>query len=111
MYRPRSASTGTFSPWWQRREFGLVAGEQDPLAFFFAEAMNHMAVAALAAVNAITGTSELATPAPQRRKPHTQQQDQLMGTCTIGHTLIQDLHSLLAIDRRGQSSPFSPQKA
>jgi hypothetical protein len=51
----------------QRRKFGLVAGQQDALTLFFAEAMDDVAVAALAAVNAITITSELAPPALQRR--------------------------------------------
>jgi hypothetical protein len=57
-------------PWWQRRKFGLVAREQDPLAFFLAEAVSHMAVAAFAAIDAITVTSELAAPALQRGQPH-----------------------------------------
>jgi hypothetical protein len=92
----------------QRDEFRLVAGEQDPLAFFFAEAMGDVAVAALAAVNAITVTSKLTPPALQRRKPHAQQQGQLMGTCTIGHALIKDVQGLPAIVRRRQSSPSSP---
>ncbi len=53
----------------QRGEFRLVAGEQDPLAFFFAEAVSEMAVAAHTAVNAITVAGELAPPALQRRPP------------------------------------------
>jgi hypothetical protein len=50
---------------WQRRKFGLVSGEQDPLAFLLAEVVLHMAVAALAAIDAITVTGELAAPALQ----------------------------------------------
>ncbi len=38
-------------PW--RREFGFVAGEDDPLAFFFAEAVRHMAVATITSDHAI----------------------------------------------------------
>jgi hypothetical protein len=59
-------------PWWQRRKFGLVAGQQNPLAFLFTEAMDDLPVAALAAIDAITVTSELAAPALQRRQPHAQ---------------------------------------
>ena len=59
-------------PWWQRRKFRLVAGQQNPLAFLLAEAVRHMAVAALAAIDAITVTSELAAPALQRGQPHAQ---------------------------------------
>ena len=92
---------------WQRRKFGFVAGQQDPLAFFLAEAVSDMAVAAFAAIDAITVTSELAAPALQRGEPHAQQQRQLMGSGTVSNALIQDLQSLLAINRRRQSSPSS----
>jgi hypothetical protein len=34
----------------KRREFRLVAGEQDPLAFLLTEAVSDLAVAALAAI-------------------------------------------------------------
>jgi hypothetical protein len=98
-------------PWWQRRKFRLVADQQDPLTFFLAEAMRHMAVAALAAIDAITVTSELAAPALQRRQTHAQQQRQLMGPGAVSDALIEDLQSLLTINRRRQSSPSSPQKA
>lgn len=37
---------------WQCREFGLVAGEQDPLALLVAQATEHQAMAALAAIAA-----------------------------------------------------------
>ena len=73
--------------------------------------MGDLAVAALTAVNAITVTSELAPPPLQRRQPHAQQQGQLTGPGTIRNALVEDFQSLLAIDRRGQSSPSSPQKA
>jgi hypothetical protein len=95
----------------ERRKFRLVAGQQDPLAFFFAEAMGHVAVAALAAIDTITVTSELPAPALQRGQPHAKQQRQLMGPGTVSNALIEDLQSLLAINRRRQSSPSSPQKA
>jgi hypothetical protein len=49
-------------PRWQRREFGLVAGEQDPLAFFFAQVLSRMAVAAPVPVHTIAGTSKLPAP-------------------------------------------------
>jgi hypothetical protein len=70
-----------------------------------------MAVAALAPVHTITGTSKLPAPAWQRGEPDAQKHSQLMGTSPISHSLIKDLQSLLAVDRRGQSSPSSPQKA
>jgi hypothetical protein len=98
-------------PWWQRRKFRLVAGQQDALAFFLTEAMSHVAVAALATIDTITVTSELPAPALQRRQTHAQQQRQLTGTGTVSDALIEDLQSLLAINRGRQSSPSSPQKA
>jgi len=58
--------------WWQRGEFGLVGGEQDPLAIFFAEAEGHVPVAGFAAVDAITAMSELPEPALQRGEAHAQ---------------------------------------
>ena len=70
-----------------------------------------MAVAAFAAIDAITVTSELPAPALQRGQPHAQQQRQLMGSDAISDALIEDLQSLLAINRRRQSSASSPQKA
>ena len=59
-------------PWRQRRKFGLVAGEEDPLAFFFAEAVRDMTVAALTPVHAITVRSKLPAPALQRGEPYPQ---------------------------------------
>jgi hypothetical protein len=112
MYSPRAIRQyGQDLPWWQRRKFGFVAGQQDELAFFLAEALRHMAMVAFATIDAITVTSEQAAPALQRGGPHAQQQRQLAGVYTIGDALIEDLQSLLAINRRGQSSPSSPQKA
>ncbi len=84
---------------WQRRKFGFVAGQQDPLVIFLAEAMDDVPGTAFAEIDAITVTSELAAPALQRGQPHPQQQRQLIGACTIGHALIQDLQTLLAINR------------
>ena len=98
-------------PWWQRCKFRLVAGQQDGLAFLLTEAMSHVAVAALATIDTITVTSELPAPALQRRQTHAQQQRQLTGTGTDSDALIEDLQSLLAINRRRQSSASSPQKA
>ena len=95
----------------QRSKFRFVAGEQDPLALFFAEAVGYMAMAAFAAVQAVPIACELPPPALQRRQPHAQQPGQFAGPGTVGHSLIEDLQSLLAVDRRGQSSPSSPQKA
>jgi hypothetical protein len=83
--------------WWQRRKFGLVAGEQDPLAFLHTEAVRHMSVAALTASFRITVSSELAAPALQRGEPHTPSQCQLTGACTICDALIEDLQGLPAI--------------
>jgi hypothetical protein len=50
-----------------------------------------MAVAAFAAIDAITVTSELPAPALQRGQPHAQQQRQLMGPGSISDALIEDL--------------------
>jgi hypothetical protein len=50
-----------------------------------------MAVAAFAAIDAITVTSELAAPALQRGQPHAQQQRQLTGTGTVSDAFIKDL--------------------
>ena len=58
--------------WRQRREFRLVAGQQDPLAFLLAEAVSHVPAAALATVDAIAITSKLTAPALQRGEPHTE---------------------------------------
>ena len=69
----------------------------DPLAFFLAEALSHIAVAAFAAIDAITVTSELPAPALERGEPNAQQQAQLTGPGTIGHALIEDLKGLPAI--------------
>jgi hypothetical protein len=96
---------------WKRREFRLVAGEQDPLTFFFAEAVSHMAVAAFTTVHTVPITRKLPAPALQRRQPNAQQQRQLTGPSTIGHAFIKDDQGLPTIVRRRQSSPSSPQKA
>ena len=53
-------------------EFRLVTSEQDALAFYFAEAVRHMAVAALATVHTVDVTSELAAPKLQRGEPYPQ---------------------------------------
>jgi hypothetical protein len=114
----------------QRSEFQLVAGEQDALALFFAEAVCHIAVTctatiwyapayvvdtgrvtALAAIHTVPSTGKLAPPSLQRGEANTQQQGQLSGTSTSGNTLIHDLQSLLAVFGRGLSSASSPQKA
>ena len=83
----------------ERREFRLIAGQQDPLAFLLAEAVSHVAAAALATVDAITVTSKLTAPALQRGEPHTEQQGQFTGLGTIGSALVEDLQCLPAIVR------------
>ena len=52
--------------WRQGGVLGLVAGEQDPLAFLLAQAEGHLAVTAFAAIHAFPITGELPTPALQR---------------------------------------------
>ena len=81
------------------------------MAFLLAEAVSHMAAAALAPVDAITVTGKQTAPALQRGEPHAEQQGQLTGPRTLGDALIEDLQGLPAIVRRRQSSPSSPQKA
>jgi hypothetical protein len=61
------------------------------LAFFLAEAVSDVAMAAFAAIDAITVTSELPAPALQRGQPHAQQQRQLTGTGTVSDAFIKDL--------------------
>ena len=83
--------------WRQRREFGLVAGEEDPLTFFFAEAVRDMTVAALTTINAITVRSKLPAPALQRGEPYPQQTSDCSGSCTGGHRGLKDLQCFAAI--------------
>ncbi len=73
--------------------------------------MSDLAVAAFAAIDPLTVTSELAAPALQRGEPHAQQQSQFAVTGTVSDAFIQDLQGLLAIVIRRQSSPSYPQKA
>jgi hypothetical protein len=93
----------------QRREFWLVAGEEDPLAFFFAEAVRHMAVAALTPVHTAIVSSELPAPTLQRGEPYPQQTSDCSGSCTGGHRGLKDLQGFAAIGCCGQSPASSPQ--
>ena len=72
--KPAIRQNGQDLPWWQRSKFGLVASEQDPLAFLLAEAMDDLSEATFAAIDSITVTSELVAPAHRRvhyrRCPH-----------------------------------------
>ena len=95
--------------WRQRREFGLVTGEEDPLAFFFAEAVRHMAVAALPPVHTAIVSSELPAPTLQRGEPYPQQTSDCSGSCTGGHRGLKDLQGFAAIGCCGQSPASSPQ--
>ena len=70
-----------------------------------------MALTTFPPVNTTTVTRKLPAPSLQRGEADAQKHSQLMGTSPISHALIQDLQSLLAVVRRGQSSPSSPQKA
>jgi len=95
----------------QRRELRLVAGEQDPLALLLREAVRHQTVTALTAIDAVPITRVLSPPALQGGEPHSQEPGQLSGPCPGGQGGIEDLQSLAAISRRGQSpasSPFAP---
>jgi hypothetical protein len=94
-----------------RCKFRLVAGELDPLAFIFASTVSHMPAAALATVHAITVTRKLTALALHRGEPQGAQWGQLTGPGTVGDALIEDLQGLLAVVRRLQSPPSSPQKA
>jgi hypothetical protein len=53
--------------------------------------VNHVAVAAFAAVHAGSVTSELTAPALQRGEPDAQKHRQLMGTGAISNAFIEDL--------------------
>lgn len=94
----------------QRGNFEHVAGQQDSLAFLFAEAVGHVAVAVFKAVDAIIFTSELTPPLLQRPDAYVEQPCQIAGPSTICHSLVKYLQGLLAVVRRGQSSPSSSQK-
>ena len=59
------------------------------------EALRHMAVAPLAAVNAVPITCELPAPALLCGQTHAHQQGQLTPAGTIGHAFIEDLQCLL----------------
>ena len=95
--------------WRQRREFGLVTGEEDPLAFFFAEAVRHIAMAALTPVHTAAVTSELAAPTLQRSEPYPQQISDCSGSGTGSHRGLKDLQGFAAIGCCGQSPASSPQ--
>ena len=76
---------------------GLVAGEQDPLAFLLAQAVGHLAATAFAAIHAFPITGELPP--------------SFTGAGTSSNPFLKDLKGFLAIVRGRQSSPSSPQKA
>jgi hypothetical protein len=48
--------------WRQRGVLRLIAGEQDPLALFFSEAVGHMTAAALAAIHTVPITPKSLPP-------------------------------------------------
>lgn len=73
--------------------------------------MGHLAVAAFAAVDAIIVTSELAPLALQGGEPYPQQTSEFASPGTGRHGATHDLQCPTAINRRGQSPSFSPQKA
>ncbi len=92
MYRPPVRQSRHDLPRRKRCEFRLVAGEQDPLSFFFAEAVGHMALTAFPPVNTTTVASKISTPALERGEPNAQQQGQRRARAPfIGHALIEDL--------------------
>jgi hypothetical protein len=93
----------------QRRKLRLVAGEQDPLPFFFCEAMGNHPMAAFTAIHAVPIARELPAPALQGAQPHPQKCRQGLDPGTSGPTCFQDLQGPLAIFWGGQSSPPSPQ--
>jgi len=67
------------------------------LAFLLTEAVCHVAVAALATVDAVGVTSKLTAPTLQRDEPHAEQQGQFTRSGTIVHPLVEDLQGLPAI--------------
>jgi hypothetical protein len=78
-------------------EFRLVRSEQDALAFFFAEAVSHVAVAALATVDAIAVTSKLTAPTLQRGEPYPQQTRDCGSPCTGCCSSLKNLQGFAAI--------------
>ncbi len=93
----------------QRREFGLVAGEQDPLTLLIREAVRDQAVAAFTAIQAVPIIRKLTSPALQGGEPHAQQICHFLSPSTGRYGGIKDLQRLTAILRCGQSPSSSPQ--
>lgn len=83
----------------------IVVGQ----AFFFAEAVRHIAMAPLTPVHTADVTSELAAPTLQRSEPYPQQTSDYSGSCTGSHRGLKDLQCFAAIDGCGQSPASSPQ--
>ena len=67
------------------------------MAFLFAEAVRHMAVAALTPVHAAIVSSELPAPMLQRGELYPQQTSYCSGSCTGGHRGLKDLQCFAAI--------------
>jgi len=95
----------------QSSKFRLIAGEQDPLPLFCAEAVGDMAMTTFASIDSASITLELPAPALQRGEAHAQQTSEFASPGTGRYGGIQDLQRPAAINRSGQSSSASPQKA
>jgi hypothetical protein len=95
----------------QRSEFGLVADEQNPLALLLTETVGDMAMTTFASIDSASITLELPAPALQRGEAHAQKTSDFASPGTGRYGGIQDLQRPAAINRSGQSSSASPQKA
>ena len=84
-------------PRWQRREFRLVAGAQNPLTLLVTQAVRNEAVAAFTAILAVPISRELTPPALQGAEPHAKESGHFTGPCTGGHSGIEDLQGLATI--------------
>jgi hypothetical protein len=96
-------------PWRQCGEFRLVAGEEDPLAFLFAEAVRDQAWAAFAAIVTIAITDQGLPPALESAQADADLAagaDQARTRCM---SLSDQLDRLEAMSGAGQPSASSPQ--
>ena len=94
----------------QSSKLGLIAGEQDPLALFSAEAVGDMAMTNLASISSASISLELPAPALQHGEAHAQQTSEFASPGTGRYGSIQDLQRPAAISSSAQSSSASPQK-
>ena len=75
----------------QHGEFGLLAGQQDPLAFFIGETLIRVAMGVLATLHTIDGTTEMVAPALQRGEPDVKEDRQLRAMGALSNSFTKGL--------------------